>query len=361
MSNFFLVGGAVRDLLMQIPPSDRDYVVVGSTIDEMLAQGFTQVGSSFPVFLHPTTNEEYALARTERKTGIGYNGFDTRFDPSITLEEDLKRRDLTINSMAMTANGTLVDPYGGFSDLKAGILRHTSEAFSEDPLRVLRLARFAAKFNFQVAPETIELAKKIIAAGELNSLPRERLWTELYKGLECTHPKKMIDVLLEVGAAQVLPLSSYVGKSQLRRDVRSSPDVNAILMLGSIIELSTDEVAELKIPSKIVDAVRFEHHLTRAYAKTSEHQLNATELLDLMKKIHYGSKSPALTLALEAFAFRCHLENRLDRHQRFVNHLNAATAAIAKIDFETLTKNVEKRNLCEFIEGIKLNAIKSLT
>jgi tRNA nucleotidyltransferase/poly(A) polymerase len=182
MKKTYLVGGAVRDKLRGKVPNDLDYVVVGATEKEMLADGFVHVGMSFPVFLHPVTGAEYALARTERKTGFGYTGFAVTFDPSITIESDLMRRDLTINSIAEDEDGNLVDPFGGQEDLKNGILRHTSEAFADDPLRVIRLARFAARFeSFTIAPETVALARKIVKSGEMEALSQERYWAEIEK------------------------------------------------------------------------------------------------------------------------------------------------------------------------------------
>jgi tRNA nucleotidyltransferase (CCA-adding enzyme) len=187
----YLVGGAVRDRLLDYPVRERDWVVVGATAAELLAQGYQQVGKDFPVFLHPNTKEEYALARTERKSGPGYTGFTCNSDPGVTLEEDLLRRDLTINAIAEDADGKLVDPYGGQRDLAAKQLRHVSAAFAEDPLRVLRVARFAARYahlGFSVAPETLELMRSIVISGELATLPHERLWTEMSKALTETSP-----------------------------------------------------------------------------------------------------------------------------------------------------------------------------
>src|SRR5512146_2987403 len=174
--DIYLVGGAVRDRLLGRPHVERDFVVVGATPDELLALGFRPVGKDFPVFLHPDTSEQYALARTERKTGAGYYGFATRFSPDVTLEEDLARRDLTINAMARDEDGTLVDPFGGARDLEQGVLRHVGAAFAEDPLRVLRVARFAARFGFKVAPGTLALMREIAADGELATLSAERVW-----------------------------------------------------------------------------------------------------------------------------------------------------------------------------------------
>ncbi|EJL6267184.1 multifunctional CCA addition/repair protein [Vibrio cholerae] len=205
----YLVGGAVRDQLLQLPVYDRDWVVVGSSPQAMLAAGFQAVGKDFPVFLHPNSKEEHALARTERKTGVGYTGFACHYAPDVTLEEDLLRRDLTINAMAQDNSGQLIDPYGGQRDLAAKVLRHVSPAFVEDPLRVLRVARFAAKLHhlgFIVAEETMQLMTKIAQSGELQHLTAERVWQEWHKSLSTHHPEVFLQVLRDCGAlAVVLP------------------------------------------------------------------------------------------------------------------------------------------------------------
>ena len=205
--NIYIVGGAVRDELLGRPIVDRDYVVVGANPQAMLDKGFRPVGKDFPVFLHPETQEEYALARTERKTGHGYHGFAFHAAPDVTLEQDLARRDLTINAMARAADGTLIDPFCGQRDLKAKILRHVGPAFAEDPVRILRIARFAARFgDFSLAPETLELMRGMVAAGEADHLVAERVWQELAKGLMEALPSRMFAVLRECGAlARLLP------------------------------------------------------------------------------------------------------------------------------------------------------------
>lgn len=200
----YKVGGAVRDKLLGLAVADTDWVVVGATAEAMREQGYRQVGKDFPVFLHPQTNEEYALARTERKTGPGHRGFTLHADPGVTLEADLQRRDLTINAIAEAADGTLIDPYHGRADLQAGILRHISPAFAEDPLRVLRVARFAARFDFAVADETLQLMRDIVASGELPALSPERVWAELEKTLASAHPVRGFEVLRACGALAVL-------------------------------------------------------------------------------------------------------------------------------------------------------------
>ncbi|NMG54344.1 multifunctional CCA addition/repair protein [Aromatoleum aromaticum] len=203
----YVVGGAVRDRLLGLPVQDHDWVVVGATPDEMLARGFRAVGKDFPVFLHPRTGEEYALARTERKSGRGYTGFTVHASPDVTLEEDLRRRDLTINAMAQDEDGTLIDPYGGRRDLENRVFRHVSEAFAEDPVRVLRVARFAARFEgFSVAGETLALMRTMVDDGEVDHLVAERVWQELARGLMETRPSRMFAVLRECCAlARILP------------------------------------------------------------------------------------------------------------------------------------------------------------
>ncbi len=202
----YLVGGAVRDRLLGRPVRERDWVVVGSTPEAMLEAGFRPVGRDFPVFLHPQTHEEYALARTERKSGHGYHGFTFHTAPDVTLEEDLRRRDLTINAIAERPDGSLVDPYGGVADLKARVLRHVSPAFVEDPLRVLRVARFAARYaplGFTIAPETRALMRAMVAAGEVAHLVPERVWTECARGLTEAQPSVFLATLRDVGALAV--------------------------------------------------------------------------------------------------------------------------------------------------------------
>lgn len=201
----YVVGGAVRDALLGLPVKDRDWVVVGSTPEAMLARGFRPVGRDFPVFLHPQTSEEYALARTERKSGHGYTGFVCHASPAVTLEEDLLRRDLTINAIARAEDGTLIDPHGGQRDLAARVFRHVSPAFAEDPLRILRVARFAARFtDFTVAPETLALMRHMVETGEVDHLVPERVWQEFARGLMEARPSRMIRVLRDCGALAVI-------------------------------------------------------------------------------------------------------------------------------------------------------------
>lgn len=215
----YLVGGAVRDMMMGLEPKDRDYVVVGSTHEEMLAAGFEKVGADFPVYLHPETGDEYALARREKKTGTGYLGFTSEFSADVTLEEDLGRRDLTINSMAyeMSGFGGYIDPFNGQNDLDNKVLRHTSDAFREDPVRVLRLARFRARLgsDWTVAPETVSLVSQMAKSGVLNELTAERVWKEMSRALMEPHPRLFFDTLLETDALHVVFPEVYRLKTAL--------------------------------------------------------------------------------------------------------------------------------------------------
>lgn len=244
--NIYLVGGAVRDRLLGIEPEERDWVVVGASPDELLARGFRPVGKDFPVFLHPETNEEYALARTERKTGPGYHGFTFHAAADVTLEDDLRRRDLTINAMAMTSDGELVDPFGGEEDLQEGILRHVSSAFREDPVRILRVARFAARFahwGFRVSHETNVLMKKMVGEGEADALVPERVWKETERALAEPTPSRFFQVLRGCGAlARLFPeLDRLFGVPQpAHHHPEVDTGVHVMMVLDAAARLSED-------------------------------------------------------------------------------------------------------------------------
>ena len=238
----YRVGGAVRDELLGRPIVDTDWVVVGATPEMMVASGYRPVGNDFPVFLHPDTHDEHALARTERKHGTGYRGFEFFASPDVTLEEDLARRDLTINAMARDENDVLIDPYDGRGDLARGILRHVSPAFAEDPLRVLRVARFAARFGFAVAPQTAALMREIVASGELLTLSPERVWRELATGLMEQAPSRMLAVLRECGAlASLLPEVDALFARQMPAESAQQPAIDA----GSHLARALDYAATM--------------------------------------------------------------------------------------------------------------------
>ena len=281
----YCVGGAIRDELLGLPVKDRDWVVVGATPEMLLAEGYKPVGKDFPVFLHPRTHEEYALARTERKTAPGYAGFVFHTDPAVTLEEDLARRDLTINAIARGADGTLADPYGGQRDLASRVFRHVSPAFAEDPVRILRLARFAARFaDFTVAPETLALMRQMVAAGEVDALVPERVWQELARGLMEARPSRMVAVLRDCGAlARLLPeVDRLFGVPQ---PAAHHPEVDT----GAHLLLVLDEAAAAGLPL----AGRFAcllHDLGKATSPA--HNLPH----------HYGHEAASVRLAAEVCA-----------------------------------------------------------
>ena len=276
----YIVGGAVRDELLGRTIADRDYVVVGATPQALLEMGFRPVGKDFPVFLHPATNEEYALARSERKTGPGYHGFAFNAAPDVTLEEDLARRDLTINAMARAADGTLVDPFHGRHDLEAKILRHVGPAFAEDPVRILRVARFAARLaDFSVAPETVELMRGMVASGEVDHLVAERVWQELARGLMEAAPSRMFEVLRQCGAlTRLLPeIDALFGVPQ-RADYHPEIDTGAHTLM-------------------VVDeSARQDYSLPVRFAALTHDLGKATTPADILPR-HHGHEARSVRLA----------------------------------------------------------------
>jgi tRNA nucleotidyltransferase (CCA-adding enzyme) len=287
----YQVGGAVRDELLGLPVKDRDYVVVGASPEEMVRLGFKPVGKDFPVFLHPVTRAEHALARTERKTGPGYKGFTVHAAPDVTLEEDLARRDLTINAIAKDEHGNVIDPFGGAHDLRARTLRHVGPAFAEDPVRILRVARFAARFGFDVAPETMALMRAMAANGEADALVSERVWQEFAKGLMESVPRRMIEVLVECGAlARVLPEWSALDATRalgaLDAAVARGADLSvryAVLFAGGAEDVADRASARLRAPGECRDlavlAARTRTTIERDAA------LDAAALVDLLQQV----------------------------------------------------------------------------
>jgi tRNA nucleotidyltransferase (CCA-adding enzyme) len=263
----YLVGGAVRDELLGRPVADRDWVVIGASPQQLLSQGFQQIGNDFPCFLHPETKEEYALARTERKTGKGHTGFVCEFGADITLEEDLSRRDLTINAIARTAEGDYIDPYGGRDDLQAGLLRHVSDAFVEDPLRVLRVARFAARFaelGFIVHKDTLSLMRKLVEDGEVSSLTAERIWKEMSRALTESKPSEFFRVLRACGALKIMlpELDALFGVPQ---PPQHHPEIDT----GDHVMLSID-IARQRFDTLIVTWAALMHDLGKGLTPKHE-------------------------------------------------------------------------------------------
>lgn len=313
MSKIYLVGGSVRDRLLHLPVSDHDWVIVGATPDELLALGYQQVGKDFPVFLHPTTKEEYALARTERKSGKGYTGFTCDFGKEITLEQDLIRRDLTINAIAMDENGNIVDPYHGVDDIKHKILRHVSPAFREDPLRILRVARFAARFyqlGFTIAPQTLSLMKQMVLAGEISYLTAERVWKETEKALSAENPQIYFQVLDQCGALTLLFPSLELSTNIIDALKQSALLTDDLTIRFAVLcaQLPSKPVVEalckkIKAPNhytKIAVMVQqYRHDLEHIQMLTAEQIVSLLNSLDVWRNPSHLEK---LIIASQAFA-----------------------------------------------------------
>jgi tRNA nucleotidyltransferase (CCA-adding enzyme) len=300
----YVVGGAVRDELLGLPVKDRDHVVVGATPEEMARLGYKPVGRDFPVFLHPETHEEYALARTERKSGRGYKGFTVHAAPDVTLEEDLRRRDLTINAMAKAPDGTLIDPFNGRKDLQEGVLRHVSEAFAEDPVRILRVARFAARFGFRVADETLALMRSVVGSGEADTLVPERVWQEFSKGLAEPYPARMFEVLEAAGLrARLLPELKAIP-----RELSGSLPVRFALLAWPLAEAEVQALCDrLRAPNEEREAA-----------------LLACRNRERLRAARGAGPEALLELLKQADAFR--------RPERFAELLEAARLAEPGID-----------------------------
>jgi len=306
----YLVGGAVRDELLGLEPVERDWVVTGATPDHLEKRGFRQVGSSFPVFLHPRTGEEYALARTERKQGHGYHGFSVDFDPSVTIEQDLQRRDLTVNAMARDEDGKLVDPWGGQSDLDQRILRHVSPAFAEDPLRVLRVARFAARFaglGFRIDPGTMDLMRDIVASGEIAHLVPERCWSEIRRAMGEQTPSIFLSVLRECGA-----LSEMIPELDTLYGVPQSPEFHPEVDTGLHTEMAIDAAARDGCDADTVFAVLL-HDLGKGLTPQSllpahhGHEKAGLPLVDAVcERLRVPNSVHRLCRQVSAWHLRCH-------------------------------------------------------
>ncbi|MEH6591587.1 MAG: multifunctional CCA addition/repair protein [Halioglobus sp.] len=328
----YLVGGAVRDQLLNRPVTERDWVVVGAQPEELLDQGYQQVGKDFPVFLHPTTKDEYALARIERKQGHGYTGFAMDYDPSVTLEEDLMRRDLTVNAIAQTADGELIDPYGGLADLEARVLRHVSDAFVEDPLRVLRTARFAARYaslGFTVAPETLALMQQITTSGELQHLPTERVWVEMDKALGEGNPEVFITVLRDCGAlASLMPeVAALFGMPQ---NAEHHPEIDT----GIHLLMTLQQVTQLSEETSTRFAVLM-HDLGKGTTPQQEwprHIAHETRGIKLVRAVckRLAVPNQHRDLALLVCEYHTHCHRALELRGKTVMKLLTATDALRR-------------------------------
>src|SRR5262245_15463508 len=338
----YMVGGAVRDELLGMPVQDRDYVVVGATPEEMVKLGYKPVGKDFPVFLHPDSKEEYALARTERKTARGYHGFEFRAAPDVTLEQDLERRDLTINALAKDEQGRIIDPFHGARDLEEGVLRHVSPAFAEDPVRVLRVARFAARFEFTIAPETLDLMRKMAENGEVDALVPERVWQELSRGIMERHPSLMFEVLHECGAlARVMPEIELLyeepeeaAEAMRLLDLAATEECKLEVRLAVLARgcdpLAIESLAErIKLPSACRELALLAAQHTNLIADARE--LDAAELLELLDSTDAWRRperfSDLLEAALVGEPQADAVRARLEIAQRAASAINAGAIA----------------------------------
>ncbi|MDD1611680.1 MAG: multifunctional CCA addition/repair protein [Methylococcaceae bacterium] len=306
----YLVGGAVRDSLLKLPVEERDWVVIGETTESMVRQGFRPVGKDFPVFLHPDSHEEYALARTERKTAPGYKGFTVDAAPEVTLEQDLLRRDLTINAMALTPEGQLVDPYGGHADLEMRILRHVSPAFAEDPVRILRIARFAARYQtlgFTIAPETMALMQQMVAAGEVDYLVPERVWAELVKALKEPCPAAFFQTLRDCNALRaVFPeIDRLFGVPQPEKHhPEIDTGVHTLLCLEQAARLSDNPIVRFAalthdLGKGVTPKENWPHHY--------DHEVKGLGVLETMcARLRVPNAFKALALQVARYHTHCH-------------------------------------------------------
>ncbi|RTE87704.1 MULTISPECIES: hypothetical protein [Gammaproteobacteria] len=363
----YLVGGAVRDKLLGLAVKEKDYVVVGATADEMLSLGYSQVGKDFPVFLHPETHEEYALARTERKSGSGYTGFECFAEPSVTLEEDLLRRDLTINALAQDSDGNLIDPYHGQQDLEAKLLRHVSPAFVEDPLRVLRVARFAARFHhlgFQVAEETMQLMQQIVERGEIEALTPERVWMEMRKALCTPHPAVFFQILSRCGAltrafekaADTETAYQYLSEGQdgtlQTLSEKHRIDLQfALWYTGWAASSKTVTLQKLPLPKT---TEQFAQVIVQHKDFFNDSNLTPEQLLDFFQRIDAWRQPERLTLLEIAF-------KRIEpKHSSLIASVFEAIPQIAKIDVaDALQQRLKGPQIGEYVYQQRLSKLAS--
>lgn len=357
----YLVGGAVRDDLLQRPVKDRDYVVVGSTPEEMLALGYQQVGIDFPVFLHPTSKEEYALARTERKVSVGYHGFEVDANSSVTLEDDLRRRDLTINSMARDLEtGQLIDPFGGEHDLKNGILRHTSIAFAEDPLRVLRVARFAARYKFNVASETMSLMARLVDRREMETLTTERVWLEFEKAMMEEHPSRFISTLWKCeGWSHTFPeINSGAGIHCLNKAVTDQLSFNervAALFAESLLIKVDSCLTRFKVSAELVRLIHNVWKVRQVINSIGISRISTKNLFDLLKTLDAYRRPEGLKQTCNVL--RC---VGSERANQITEQLQVAYVATATVDFNTLSADEQKLTGTEIGNAIDAHRVQIL-
>jgi tRNA nucleotidyltransferase (CCA-adding enzyme) len=364
----YCVGGAVRDELLGLPVKDRDFVVVGATPEAMVKQGYKPVGRDFPVFLHPQTHEEYALARTERKTARGYHGFEFHAAPDVTLEQDLSRRDLTINAIARDAEGRLIDPHRGADDIKAGVLRHVSPAFAEDPVRILRVARFAARFGFSIAPETMKLMRDMARNGEADALVPERVWQEVARGLMEATPSRMFEVLRECGALErVMPEMDALrddadAAGEAMRALDAAAQAGATLparfavLARWLVPLAVESLAtRLKVPADCRDLAL----LAARYANTvlDAAELDAPDVLELFNAADAWRRPERFAeLTTAAFAGEpgaAAAQARLERARAAAAAINAGEIAKGSKNTADIRGNIDAARLAAISRALR--------
>ena len=360
--NIYLVGGAVRDALLGLPVTERDWVVVGATPEQMLQLGYQPVGKDFPVFLHPKTHEEYALARTERKTGRGYKGFTFYAAPDVTLIADLERRDLTINAMAQTADGQLVDPYGGQTDLYQRILRHVSPAFQEDPVRILRIGRFAARFtDFSIHPDTLQLMRQMVNDGEVDALVPERVWQEFSRALDCACPARFLEVLQECGALAILFPEIKLSPDNLSALAHAVAETDSGVVRFAALLYSLDELSlqalssRYRIPREYSDLALLVCRWYQRYFQIHA-GINPETILQLMKAVDARRRPQRFQQFLQA----CDACSELPNHFAHTLLQSCATE-MQMVDLQSLlTQNLRGEELAAAIEQLHLKIIKNL-
>lgn len=360
----YLVGGAVRDKLLGIPVKEKDWVVVGASVKEMLKNGFIQVGKDFPVFLHPETKEEYALARTERKIGLGYTGFEFNTATNVSLEEDLKRRDITINAIAESPNGLIIDPYNGREDLKNKLLRHVSPAFSEDPVRILRVARFAARFGYTVAEDTLKLMQTMVENGEVNALVAERVWKEFERALQEPHPEKFFEVLVACHANNILfPNIAIPGPginallSAAQKTTRNTIRFAALTHVFSEAEL-LNLCERYRIPNEYRDLALLLIRNLSQYTKIN--QFTPEEILNFLLNVDAFRREERFndfllawevcsSISLSPWLYECYQEAKNINIQSLIAHLNGKEIAqkIKEKRLEAIKHYLEKYPLLD--------------
>lgn len=362
----YLVGGAVRDALLGKAVKERDWVVVGASSAQMLAQGFKQVGRDFPVFLHPKTQEEYALARTERKSGQGYSGFEVHADPEVTLEQDLLRRDLTINAIAKSSDGSLIDPYGGVEDVKNKILKHVSEAFVEDPLRVVRLARFFAKLpGFRIDEETRSLTCQMAESGELASLTPERVWQEWVKVLECAEPWRFVEALQDLGAwSRLMPLhtdyqADIAALQAAKKNGYQGGDLFSVLGLYIATEDWKHSVSRLTLPKAVMElALLITAMRKEAVLQAGNTSWDAARVLECLYNWDAFRRTERWAKAVHLLS--CVLEQT--EAVRYLDCMRQAGEQAVAVDLKPALAQIQGKQVGEAIKRLRFDAVeKTLT